>query len=99
MVFDKCYVQIAEASKKRGLVKEKRVGKVLETTEARFRDLQRKDGGSDSENEYISLFKKMGHWFQSVHFPNSGTRPIGEGTFSIVLAHLVIRFITHRTNK
>lgn len=93
--------KLLKHAKKRGLVNEKRAGKVLETTEARFRDLQRKDGGSDSENEYISLFKKMGHWFQSVRFPNSehGTNPIGEGTFSIVLAHLIIRFVTHRTNK
>lgn len=101
LVFDECYVQIAEASKKRGLVNEKGAGKVLDTNEARFRDLRRKDGGSDSENEYISLFKKMGHWLQSVNFPNSehGTKPTGERTFSIVPAHLIIRFVIHGTNK
>lgn len=93
--------KLLKQEKKRVLVNKKGAGKVLETNEARFRDLWKNDRGSDSENECISLFQKMGHCFQNVHFPNSEqwTKPIGEMTFAFVPAHLIVRFMTHRTKK
>lgn len=54
------------SKKERALVNKKGAGKILETNEARFRELQRKHGDGDCENEYISLFQKMGHCFQTL---------------------------------
>lgn len=65
-VFDECCVQIAEARKKRALVNKKGAGKIIETNEARLRELRRKHGGGDCENEHILLLQKTGHCFQTL---------------------------------
>lgn len=63
--------------------------------------MERRWKGGFKKYIHFIIAKKKDHSFQSVHFPNSDhwTKPIGEMTFAVVAADLIVRFMTQKMNN